>query len=273
MNKAVLLTSPACVEPKEITEVHRFPSNEKSSEAGSDKRDDALGLRGVLPRIESGSRLIFEVVCAATALIFLAPLFAAIAAAVKWEDGGPVFFSQMRVGKDLRRFRLFKFRSMFLGSSESSLLTAAQDSRVTPLGRFLRKHKLDELPQLINVVKGEMQLVGVRPQMERYVGAFPREYRILLQDRPGIADLASLIFRNEEQLIYLGPVEKQDEHYVTKILPRKLQLSLRYRRTRTFLSDLKILFRTVLVLLSSATHVRSRNSHRLRLRNRGSQTG
>ena len=193
----------------------------------------------------------FDVTCAALGLALLSPLFVAIATAIKFDDGGPVFFSQPRVGKDLQKFRLLKFRSMVPNSGGMSPLTVPEDSRITRVGRFLRKYKLDELPQLVNVVRGEMQLVGVRPELERYVEIFPNEYEVLLQDRPGITDLATLTFRHEEQMFQAGPLEKQ---YVSQILPRKLKLSLKYSQARTFFSDLGILFRTVLGLKSPAAH-------------------
>ena len=183
----------------------------------------------------------FDVTCSATGLALLSPLFVIIAAAIKWEDGGPVFFLQPRVGKGLQKFGLLKFRSM-VPNSGGSPLTAPADPRITRVGRFLRKYKLDELPQLVNVVKGEMQLVGVRPELERYVEIFSDEYEVLLQDRPGITDLATLAFRHEEKLFHGGSVEKQ---YVSRILPWKLKLSLKYSQGRTFLSDLGILVRTV----------------------------
>jgi lipopolysaccharide/colanic/teichoic acid biosynthesis glycosyltransferase len=193
----------------------------------------------------------FDVTCAAAALAFLTPVFVIVAAAIKLEDGGAVFFSQPRVGKGLGKFRLLKFRSMISNSGGSSPLTAPEDPRVTRVGRFLRKYKLDELPQLVNVVKGEMQLVGVRPELERYVEIFPDEYEVLLQDRPGITDPAALAFRHEEQIFQAGPLEKQ---YISQILPRKLKLSLKYRQARTFFSDLGILFRTVLGFKSPAAN-------------------
>ncbi len=185
----------------------------------------------------------FDLICAIAGLAILAPLFAFIALAIKLDDGGPVFYSQLRVGKGLERFRLLKFRSMIPDSVETSPLTAPADTRVTRVGRFLRKYKLDELPQLFNVLKGEMQLVGTRPQHERFVALFPREYGVLLQVPPGITDPASLQFRNEVQMFREGPIEEQ---YVTQILPSKLEMSLKYFRARTFLSDVEILFRTVL---------------------------
>ncbi len=173
----------------------------------------------------------------------MVPLFVLIALAIKLDDGGPVLYSQYRVGKGLRKFRLLKFRSMFSHCAEGSFLTAPRDTRVTRVGRFLRRYKLDELPQLVNVLKGEMQLVGVRPQVEKFVDIFPGEYGELLQRPPGITDLASLSFRHEELLFLENSIE---EHYIAKILPIKLKMALKYSRTRTFLSDLEILFRTVL---------------------------
>ncbi len=202
-------------------------------------------------------RRVFDTVCAFAGLAFLVPIFAIIALAIKLDDGGPVLYFQFRVGKGLRKFRLLKFRSMFSNCTDGSLLTAPQDARVTRVGRFLRKYKLDELPQLVNVLRGEMQLVGVRPQVERFVDIFPGEYKELLQTPPGITDLASLSFRNEERLFHESSIEEQ---YISKILPIKLEMSLKYSRTRTFLSDLEILFRTVLGLQSPSAAWRNSRS-------------
>lgn len=185
----------------------------------------------------------FDTACALAGITLLVPVFAIIALAIKLDDGGPVLYSQERVGKGLSKFRLLKFRSMFVGCAEGSLLTAPRDSRITRVGRFLRKYKLDELPQLVNVLKGEMQLVGVRPQVQRFVNLFPVEYGQLLQSPPGITGLASLSFRHEELLFEEFSME---ELYISKILPVKLQIALHYSETRTFWSDLDILFRTVL---------------------------
>lgn len=192
---------------------------------------------------EQKLRRAFDVICAVAGLALLAPAFGIIALAIKLDDGGPILYFQSRVGKGFSRFRLLKFRSMFAGCAEGCLLTAPGDSRVTRVGRFLRKYKLDELPQLVNVLKGEMQLVGVRPQVERFVDLYPDKYGELLQSPPGITDLASLSFRREELLFEESSIE---ELYVSKILPVKLEIALHYSKTRTFLSDLEILFRTVL---------------------------
>jgi lipopolysaccharide/colanic/teichoic acid biosynthesis glycosyltransferase len=190
-------------------------------------------------------RALFDATCAALGLLTMAPLFVMIAIAIKLDDGGPVFYSHIRIGRKFRNFRLYKFRSMIHSTTEGSTVTAPQDSRVTRVGGFLRRFKLDELPQLINVLKGEMQLVGPRPQMSKFVEIFFEEYEELLQSRPGITDLASLIFRDEAKFFYQGSVEEQ---YVKRIMPIKLEISLKYARTRTLFSDLNIIVRTVLGL-------------------------
>jgi lipopolysaccharide/colanic/teichoic acid biosynthesis glycosyltransferase len=190
-------------------------------------------------------RAVFDSICAALGLIAMAPLFVVIAIAIKLEGGGPVFYSHVRIGRKFQQFRLYKFRSMIISTAEGSTVTAPQDSRVTRIGGFLRRFKLDELPQLINVFRGDMQLVGARPQMRRYVEIFCEEYEELLKSRPGITDFASLIFRDEAKFFYEGSIEEQ---YVKRIMPIKLEMSLKYARTRTFFSDLEIIFRTVLGL-------------------------
>jgi lipopolysaccharide/colanic/teichoic acid biosynthesis glycosyltransferase len=190
-------------------------------------------------------RRVFDLICATTGLVLLSPLFAVVALAIKREDGGAVLFAQPRVGKDFRKFRVLKFRSMVPGADHLTPLTVPGDARVTRVGRVLRKYKLDELPQLVNVVRGEMQMVGARPEIERYVQMFLLQYAEILRDRPGITDPATLAYRREEEAFSAGDVEAQ---YVTSILPRKLELSLEHARCRTFLSDLGIIIRTLLSL-------------------------
>jgi lipopolysaccharide/colanic/teichoic acid biosynthesis glycosyltransferase len=195
-------------------------------------------------------RRTFDASCAGAGLVLLSPIFAAIALAIKLDDGGPVFYSQIRIGERLRKFQFLKFRSMIFSPAEGSPVTAPRDVRVTRVGRFLRKFKLDELPQLVNVLRGEMQLVGVRLQLEKHVEIFRAEYEELLQSPPGITDLATLTFRNEERFFHEGSIEEQ---YLKKIMPLKLQIALKYSRTRTFRSDLEIIFRTVLGLKAPAS--------------------
>jgi dTDP-4-amino-4,6-dideoxygalactose transaminase/lipopolysaccharide/colanic/teichoic acid biosynthesis glycosyltransferase len=205
-------------------------------------------------RTKPAAHRAFDLFCAAVGLAILAPVFALIALAIYLDDGRPIFYVQSRVGKGLKRFRLFKFRTMAPGSATSGPLTAPGDSRITPVGRCLRRYKLDELPQLLNVLKDEMQLVGPRPELEHYVKIFPGEYSELLTDAPGITDLASMAFRHEEELFHDGPMEEQ---YIARILPPKLQLSLNYHRGRTFLSDIDMLFRTILGFKSPAADCRN----------------
>jgi lipopolysaccharide/colanic/teichoic acid biosynthesis glycosyltransferase len=183
----------------------------------------------------------FDVVCTLTGLLILSPLLCAIALAIKLDDGGPVFYSQVRVGKSFRLFRVHKFRSMVPGADRDGLLTAPRDSRLTRVGRWLRKYKFDELPQLFNILKGDMQLVGARPEVERYVQMFRPQYAVILQERPGITDPATLAYRREEAIFATNRMEQQ---YVEEILPAKLELSLAYRKERSFLSDLRILLQT-----------------------------
>lgn len=185
---------------------------------------------------------IFDVVCAAVGLLLLSPVLCLVAIAIKCDDGGSVFYLQDRVGRNFRAFRLCKFRSMVAKADRASLITAPADARVTRLGRVLRRYKVDELPQLFNILKGDMQLVGARPEVARYVQMFRADYAVLLRDRPGLTDPASLAYRHEEKMLAADRIEQQ---YVEEILPAKLRLSTAYQKRRTFLSDIGILLRTV----------------------------
>ena len=187
-------------------------------------------------------RRAIEMMAAAVGLVLLSPLFAAIAIAIKLDDRGSVYYSQTRVGKGFRIFRLYKFRSMVAGSDKSGLLTAPDDARQTRVGRILRKLKLDELPQLFNLLKGDMQLIGPRPEVSKYVDLFRQEYEQLLRDKPGITDPASLIYRHEDRVFAAANFEEQ---YISSILPDKLRISLAYQGRRNLFSDLVILTQTV----------------------------
>jgi lipopolysaccharide/colanic/teichoic acid biosynthesis glycosyltransferase len=184
-----------------------------------------------------------DVICASLALVLLSPVFALVALAIKLEDGGPVLFCQTRVGMNFRKFRLYKFRSMILDAEHrGSPITEPGDARITGVGAFLRKYKLDELPQLLNVLTGDMRLVGARPELERYVEMFRPQYMQVLRERPGLTDPATLAYRHEEHILKPGEVETQ---YVNDVLPRKLKISLEYSRHRTFLSDLRVIVMTL----------------------------
>lgn len=183
----------------------------------------------------------FDLVVAALLLIVLSPVLVTIAVLIQLRDGSPVLFRQERVGRHGAPFRVLKFRTM--RPSPGAQVTIQGDSRITGLGRWLRAHRLDELPQLINVLKGEMSLVGPRPELAKYVGLFPEEYRQILTLRPGITGPASVEFRNESELLAAYP--DPERAYVEVILPQKIALALDYLRERSMLIDLKILGRTL----------------------------
>jgi lipopolysaccharide/colanic/teichoic acid biosynthesis glycosyltransferase len=185
---------------------------------------------------------LFDVACAATGLLFLLPAMAVLAAAILWDDGAPVFFGQTRVGRRGKPFRIWKFRTMH-ASSGGSVITAAGDRRVTRLGAVLRRLKLDELPQLFNVLKGDMSLVGPRPEVPEYVQLEAPIWQAVLQVRPGVTDLATLLYRDEEKL--LGTSGDPHALYRETVLPAKLALNLGYLQSRSFRRDLMLILLTI----------------------------
>jgi len=192
-----------------------------------------------------------DVTVSAVGLLLLAPLLVAIAAAIRLSSAGPALFRQERMGKRSRPFFMFKFRTMVLDANPGGpLVTSAGDSRVTPLGRLLRRSKLDELPQLWNVLRGEMSLVGPRPQTRPYFELYRQDYcRILEVVRPGITDFAAISYRDEEGVLArLG--EEPEAAYVRSVIPKKLRLYRLYVQRMSLLTDVYILVRTAGVLLS-----------------------
>jgi len=187
--------------------------------------------------IETPVRRWFERLVALAALALAAPVCVAIAVAVRGEDGGPVLFRQRRVGRGGELFELLKFRSMSVGTAGAAV-TAAGDRRVTRTGRWLRKFKLDELPQLWNVARGEMSLVGPRPEVERYVDLEQAVWRRVLAVRPGITDAATLIYRDEERI--LAGFADPETGYRETVLPDKLKLNLAYLQRRTLWTDAQV---------------------------------
>ncbi len=181
-----------------------------------------------------------DIALSSLALMLLSPILAAIAGAVWLESGRPVLFRQERVGLRFRRFRILKFRTMRAAGGPS--VTIGGDHRVTRLGRFLRLIKLDELPQLWNVLRGDMSLVGPRPEVPEYVHLFRERYRAVLAVRPGITDLASIHFRDEEGVLASSADPLRE--YTERVLPAKLDLAERYLSTHTVCGDIAILFRT-----------------------------
>ena len=181
-------------------------------------------------------------IAAAAGLVLLAPLLAVVAAAILLESGLPILFRQSRIGQFGLPFTLLKFRSMRL--TEAGIrITSGNDGRITRLGRVLRKYKIDEVPQLWNVLKGEMALVGPRPEVPAFVDLASATWVRVLSIRPGITDLASLLFRHEEQI--LSGVDNVEEHYRREILPQKLILNEEYLRIRSLATDLLLIALTI----------------------------
>ena len=178
-------------------------------------------------------------------LVVLSPLFLVAAVLIRIDSPGPVFFRQVRIGRDFRPFTIYKFRSMVLEAGERDFqLATHSDRRVTRFGRFLRRSKVDELPQLINVLKGEMSLVGPRPEAGRYVEMFRRDYEEILKVRPGMTDLASLKYRDEAEL--LGRSDDAEDEYVTRVLPDKIRMAKDYIARSSLLFDLSLIAKTAL---------------------------
>jgi len=193
---------------------------------------------------------VFDLLVAATALLLTSPLLLIIAAWIKLDSSGPVFFCQERVGLRGRTFAIYKFRTMFVHSvaNAGAQITVGADWRITPAGRFLRRYKLDELPQFFNVLKGEMSVVGPRPEVPRYVAFYPPETRdVVLSVRPGITDLASIEYRDENLL--LGTADDPEAFYINVVLPAKLSYCTQYVQSRSLWMDFVIVGKTVAALL------------------------
>jgi lipopolysaccharide/colanic/teichoic acid biosynthesis glycosyltransferase len=208
---------------------------------------------------------LFDFVCATIGLIVLAPLLAAVAVAIKVESEGPVFYRGRRAGRYGKPFRIFKFRTMVINADKiGGPSSAANDPRITRVGGFLRKYKLDELPQLLNVVKGEMSLVGPRPEVLQYVELFSTEERAILSVLPGITDWASIA--NSDEGARLAGSADPEKMYLEEIRPEKIRLQLEYVRRRSFATDLGILLQTLKVLVS-----KERSMAAMEVRARGGQ--
>ena len=187
---------------------------------------------------------LFDIVASTLGLIVLSPLFLVLAVWIKVDSKGPVFYRQTRVGWHNKDFRIFKFRSMRVGSDRGSLVTiGGRDPRITKSGYYIRKYKLDEFPQLINVLIGDMSLVGPRPEVRHYVDYWtPKQMRVL-DVRPGITDPASIKFRNENEL--MAQADDPEQYYINVIMQEKLRLYLEYVDNQSFLYDLRLIFATL----------------------------
>ncbi|MBO4645439.1 MAG: sugar transferase [Bacteroidales bacterium] len=187
---------------------------------------------------------VFDIVSSLAALLILLPLELVIALCIAGESRGGVFYCQVRVGRNNKDFKLLKFRTMTVNADRKGpLITVGEDQRITRCGHFLRKYKLDELPQLINIIKGDMSIVGPRPEVRKYVDLYDERQRQVLTVRPGLTDYASIEYIAESDLLAQSP--DPEKTYITEIMPAKLELNLKYIENQSALTDLKLIFKTL----------------------------
>jgi len=192
---------------------------------------------------------IFDVTASIIGLIVLLPLFIIIAILIKLNDKGPIFYKQKRIGQNFKPFELLKFRTMVVNADKiGPAVTKDGDPRITKIGKFLRKTKLDELPQLWNVIRGDMSIVGPRPEVEKYIQYYKDDYKEILKVRPGITDYATIKFRNEEEI--LSKYDDTESAYIKYVLPEKIKLYKTYIKEISFFTDLKIIFWTLWRIVS-----------------------
>ena len=195
------------------------------------------------------AKRVMDIAISAAALCVLWPVFLLIALAIVIDDPGPVFYRQVRVGRGGRPFRIFKFRTMVVDADKKGLsITVGRDSRITRVGAFLRKTKLDELAQLLNVLCGQMSFVGPRPEVPRYVELYTPYQRQVLLVRPGITDYASIAYRNENDL--LAGADDPEKMYIETIMPDKIELNMKYLREISPLADLRMILKTVIAVIA-----------------------
>lgn len=191
---------------------------------------------------------IFDITASVVGLVILSPIFILISIFIKLDSRGPVFFRQIRVGLNKKEFKIFKFRTMVNDAEvKGRQITVGNDNRITNVGYFIRKYKIDEFPQLINVLKGEMSLVGPRPEVPSYVELYDEEQEQVLMVKPGITDYASIEFRNENEI--LGNSLNPEEEYIENIMPMKIELNLKYINEISVLTDIRLIFRTILCII------------------------
>lgn len=192
---------------------------------------------------------LFDIVASGFGLLVLSPLLLILAIWIKLDSAGPIFYRQVRVGRGNKDFRIFKFRSMRVGSDKGSLVTiGGRDPRVTRSGYYIRKYKFDELPQLINVLLGDMSIVGPRPEVRHYVDYWTPEQMHVLDVRPGITDPASIRFRNENEL--MAAADDPQSYYIHVIMQEKIKLYLEYVQNASFWYDIKLIFQTFRVIVT-----------------------
>ena len=214
-----------------------------------------------MPRV-FGMKRTFDIVVAVAGLVLLSPLLVLVTILIKLDSRGPILFKQERIGREFRPFRIYKFRTMHAGGHTTSALTIGADPRITRIGKYLRANKIDELPQLFNVLKGDMSLVGPRPELPRYVELFRPDYKKILTVRPGLTDLASLKYSDEASI--LGESLNPEKDYVARLLPDKIRLAKEYIQRSSFLFDAKLIGETILKIFGNhqirTTESKARNN-------------
>ena len=191
---------------------------------------------------------LLDIVLSLLGLIFLLPIFLILAVWMKFDSQGSIFFRQIRVGKDGSDFRIYKFRTMIVNAEKMGIITIGErDPRITNSGYFLRKYKLDELPQLINVLKGEMSFVGPRPEVRKYVEMYNQEQLKILTVKPGITDYASIEYINEDEI--LGKSLDPERTYIEEIMPQKIKYNMKYINNKTMIEYFKIIFLTIIKII------------------------
>ncbi len=186
---------------------------------------------------------IFDFFAALIGLILLLPLFIIIALWIIIDSKGGIFYKQERIGKNGQPFKLYKFRSMRPNSDKQGQITIGNDNRITKVGQFIRQYKIDELPQLINILKGEMSVVGPRPEVKKYVNLYTDEQKKVLTVKPGLSDYASIEYFDEQTI--LGQADDPDKEYIEVVMPAKLKLNLKYIKDKNLSTDFKIIFKTL----------------------------
>ena len=191
---------------------------------------------------------LLDIVLSLLGLLFLLPIFLILAVWIKFDSQGSIFFRQIRVGKDGKDFRIYKFRTMIVSAEKMGIITIGErDPRITNSGYFLRKYKLDELPQLINVLKGEMSFVGPRPEVRKYVEMYNQEQLKILTVKPGITDYASIEYINEDEI--LGKSSDPEKTYIEEIMPQKIKYNMKYINNKTVIEYFKIIFLTIIKII------------------------
>ncbi|MBQ7052473.1 MAG: sugar transferase [Clostridia bacterium] len=199
-------------------------------------------------KLQLALKRLMDIVISGAALFVLWPVLLLAAAAIKIDDPGPVFYRQVRVGRNGKEFRIFKFRTMVVDADRKGLqITVGRDSRITRVGAILRKTKLDELAQLINVFVGEMSFVGPRPEVPKYVNMYTPYQRQVLLVRPGITDYASIAYRNENDM--LEGAEDPERMYIDVIMPDKIELNMKYLREISPVADIRLIFSTIIAVI------------------------